>query len=504
MVGNIGEEQREKYINEMDWSDFEAQTFVNSGTFDEDEDDYCTGEHYNRRFWEEVGKNINEKEIYHNDEGEEKEREVEVTRLSAKHRDDFEYIVNKTSGNVAIITGEGCVVSAFLFLKFLLREVLKQCRFYIDPANNAFSDELAAYANMAFYNNYNLMVPTFTTKLVEVWEQDLNTGDEVEKSYAEVTEMTWVIGKFDYARLIPHVNVGNLILGLQNMLNVAFHFRNDNRVNIIDREGIITMTAFDLDKYFLGDWIIGERKDLSLKFISEYDKDDSMIGDNFHDLSERREDFGDDLAVKDDLEGILTPAFGEIRHILNTDEFYEYRWDVGVTYNDLNIASEFDKVGWTFISTGPQPLFSGVGDEIEEIKTSISTPYTHGIFLSITILQKGVISYTRTLWNNFSPRLFMHHGNNQITTSTSDASLSLQWDGPTGLLEKRWKKWAAFWRNRLPVEGEFDLPLNLIYYIVNNITGKFKTTHGEFVIEEMEVEFGMNMIGKTRIKGYKL
>lgn len=511
-VGVIGEEQREKFINEMlmpgetePWSDFKTQTLDNKGTFDEDTDDYCTGEHYNRRFWEEIGKkDPDATTTYHNDEDEEKDRPDDRTRLQTKHLEDFQYIVNKTSGGLAIAAGEGCVTSAFLFLKFLLKEVLKRCQFFIDPANNAFTDELSEYANMALYNNYNLMVPAFTTSTKEIWEQDLNTGDDYLKEIKEVTEMTWSLGTFDYARLIPHVNLGTFILGLQNMLNIAFLFRNDSRVNIIDREGIISMEAFDLSDWFLGEWIIGERKDLSLKFVSEYDKDDSIIGDNFHDLTERRKDFGDDVANKDELDAIASPVYGEIRHVLDTDEFYEYKWDVGVTYNDLNIASEYDKVGWVLVSTGPQPVFSGTGDEIEEIKTAVSTPYTHGIYLAITVLQKGVITYTRTLWNNFTPRLFMHHGGNQITTSNDDTTLSLQWDGPTGLLEKRWKKWAAFWRNRLPVEGEFDLPLNLIYYLVNNITGKFKTIHGEFVIEEMEVEFGMNMIGKTRIKGYKL
>lgn len=503
MVGNIGEEQREKFINEMDWSEFEGQTLNNSADFDDDEDDYCTGEHYNRRFWEEIGKTIKDTEEYYNEDGELKKRDIEMSELAAFHRDNFDYKVNYTDGGVVKTSESGCVVSPFLFLKFLLREVLKRCQFFIDPDNNAFEDELADYKNMALYNNFNIMQPIFTTGAIDVPETDPTTGELVEVQYSEIQEITWSLVAFDYVRLIPRVNIGNFLLGLQNMLNIVFQFRNDSRVNIIDRESIITGDAFDLDKYFLGEWIIGERKDLSVKFISEYDPDDSVIGDNFHDLSERRDDFGDNVNTKEDLDDIVTPTYGEIRHVLATDEFYEYKWDKGVQYNDLNIASEFDKVGWTFVSTGPQPLFSGTGDEIEEIKTVVSTPYTHWTDY-ISVLQKGVISYIRTLWNNFTPRLFFYAGGNLIATKNNTAGVSLQWDGDTGLLEKRWKHWAPFWRNRLPVEGEFDLPLNVLYYVMNNITGKFKTSHGDFVIEEMETEFGMNMIGKTRIKGYKI
>ncbi len=56
----------------------------------------------------------------------------------------------------------------------------------------------------------------------------------------------------------------------------------------------------------------------------------------------------------------------------------------------------------------------------------------------------------------------------------------------------------------MPVEGDFNLPLNVLYYVINNITNKFKTQEGEFIIEEMEVEFGLHVIGKTHIKGYKV
>jgi hypothetical protein len=54
------------------------------------------------------------------------------------------------------------------------------------------------------------------------------------------------------------------------------------------------------------------------------------------------------------------------------------------------------------------------------------------------------------------------------------------------------------------VEGEFYMPLNVLYFVSNNIHRKFRTEHGEFIIESMETEIGLNMIGKTRIKGYKL
>ena len=501
-VGDIGEEQRDKFINEMDWSEFNAQTLDNKGDFDDDTDDYCTGELINRRFWEEIGRTDEFDEDYINDEGFPDTRKVEMTVLTAAHRDNFDYKVNDTSSGIAVTTGTGCVVSAFLFLRFLLNQLFKKCSLFIDSNNNAL-DDLTEYKNIAVYNNYNLMEPVFVTEAVVVNEEDYLTGSNETYTYQEITSMTWSLGTFDYARLIPHIKLADFLLSLQNMLNIIFQFRNDNQVNIIDREAIITGSAYDLDEYFRGEWIIGERKNSTLKFIAEYDPDDSVISDSFHDLSERRADFGADVISRAYLDDIVSPRYGEIRYLIEEDEYWEYKWDVGVRVDSNDKASEFDRTGWVKISTGPQPVLYGTGNEVEEIKTNISAPYrkfTSGII----VMQKGTISNTRTLWNNFTGRLFFHEGNNYITTVTSVGHKSLVWDGSEGLLENRWKSWAAFWSNRLPVEGEFALPLNVLYYVINNITQKFKTTHGEFIIEEMNVEFGMNMIANAYIKGFKI
>ena len=110
------------------------------------------------------------------------------------------------------------------------------------------------------------------------------------------------------------------------------------------------------------------------------------------------------------------------------------------------------------------------------------------------INQKGNLASIPSVYNNFSLRLVS--GN---IFFYPDA-----WEGDTGLFKRRWERWARFWKNRLAVTAEFNLPLNMISYLTDNITGKFRTREGEFIIEEMECEFGMNQIGKTVIRGYKV
>jgi hypothetical protein len=46
--------------------------------------------------------------------------------------------------------------------------------------------------------------------------------------------------------------------------------------------------------------------------------------------------------------------------------------------------------------------------------------------------------------------------------------------------------------------------MNVLIYVTENITGKFKTARGEFIIEELETEFSLHNVGVTRVKGYKI
>lgn len=495
-VGSIGEAQREKYINELDWGDF--NNFNNTANFDDDTSDYCTGEINNKRFWEDMGRMVTEKERYVDDEHKTQTRDIEISYLQQQHRDNFNYKVNLTHGGIVKTEGAGCVVSPFLFLKYIIKNILLQFKFYIDPNNNAF-DTIQGYKNIAVYNNYNLMVPIVGTDTIETYEEDPITGDFILMQSEEVTSVIWFLDQFKYSMLVPRINIGEFLLGLQNTFNFVFLFRNDMQVSIIDRNSILSMTAFDVDIYKIGNWTLGERKNVTLKFIQEYDKDDSVIGDNFHDLTERRNDIKADVNW---LRDVFNPDYGEIRRLKRNDTYYEYKWDVGIE-NTSSILREFDKVDWVFLTTGPQPIWYGAGDEIEEIKSKISVPYSlHDG--DVRVSQKGSTFYMRNLWNNFSPRLFFYRGNNTVQTINTEDGTSLRWAGDDGLFNQRWKRWADYWKNRIEIEGSFNFPMNVLSFMISNITGKFKTIHGEFIISEMEVEVGLHMIGETRIKGFKL
>ena len=116
--------------------------------------------------------------------------------------------------------------------------------------------------------------------------------------------------------------------------------------------------------------------------------------------------------------------------------------------------------------------------------------------------QKGNINSMRFAYSNFSPRLLFYTGNN--TAKNQTANISLDWEKvDTGLLTSRWSQWSRFWCQRQPVKGEATFTANMIDYVIRNIWKKFRGEDGEFIIEEMKCEFGLNRIGISSINGYK-
>ncbi len=93
---------------------------------------------------------------------------------------------------------------------------------------------------------------------------------------------------FKYKDLLPKITLKNFILSIQNALNVCFHFRHLGKVDIIDRESIITGDVTDLSKYMLNTWEMGERKNLTLKFAFTHDNDDTFFKERWTDIDDRR------------------------------------------------------------------------------------------------------------------------------------------------------------------------------------------------------------------------
>ena len=481
-LGVLGTAQRDKFINEMEWTSGIA--FENKASYDlEDGDQYSCIPVYNPAFWDGKGAEIDDPLI----------EDQKISYLTERFRALKIFRVNKLAEDLTVdATGIACVISPYLFLNYVVNELFRLNGFFIDQTNNPLAEPLF---QLLVYNNFNIFSLAFTTEIkVETFFNQFTCEDE-EVSVNEVINATWTIGNLAYADLIPKIPLKEFILGLQNFLNVVFHFQNDNTVKIIERNTIPDAAAYSLDQYFLGFWSLGERKDVTLKFIQEVDKNDELFSEDWHDLSDRRADFAAEVDNITTLKALPSPAFGELRMVRDENKIYEYKWHVFAA-TDINFGeTQTDVLEWVVASIGPQPFFYGDSVKIEEIKSACSTLRFQNSLLQTK--QQGNIASARSLWADYSLRLMLND-------KAGLYQRLLDFDGSVGLFATRWEKWARFWKNRLPVEGEFMLPLNELHYVINHITQPYSTRSGKFIIEEMECDFKGSQMGLVKIKGYKL
>jgi hypothetical protein len=501
-VGVMGEKLQDKFINEFAWT--EGAEIDIKAYYDPDIEDYCLVKIVNELFWQGKGSHGVSLIPFLNENNEPAEREEYWNNLELIHNTGYAGEINSAA---VVANDAGKVVSPFLFLKYFVKELLRMNRFYI--RNNALNNIMGAKW-LAVYNNYNVFNPTPATTSDVVYQTfNRRTNSYTNVTREQINTVTWQPVPFKYSDLIPKLSLKDTLLSIQNFLNVCFVFNPDRTVNIIDREAILSgAAAFDLTPYQASPWRkTGERKHTSLKFISEYDIADANFGDEFHDLSERWKDFKTAVDTYNDLLSITSRhnpsadrTLGQLRFVRDENRIYEYKWTVQNSENADRTEVQTDILGWELVSSGPQYFVYRNGDEIEEIKTNISTLQMDGGQLSAR--QPGNVIAMRSLWTNFTFRLFFYlGGNNGGVENTTGASCN--WEGTTGIFNQRWKKWARFWTTREPFEADFDLPENVLQYVKNHITEKYRTEKGEFIIEEISADIGVMSNGLVTLKVFK-
>lgn len=495
-LGNFGKEQQEKKLPDMAWK--QDQEFENKTEYNDTDDEYGLYTILNPGFWDGIGKEEKIETKVKDENGVWQVREDSRTVLKGFHLKNYGFYVNPAYPRSN--PQAGMVISPFLYLKYVIKESLRLNKWFINRNDMIIPDLIlgAPFDNAMIYNNFNIVdLNDVTTRTITGYEYDYVTDEVKEVSYDVLAMPGWEIKNFNYSDLLPRISMKDFILGIQNSLNFIFRFRNDGRVDIVDRNNILEKPANNINEFHLGTFEINERKNVRLKFTPEYDKDDALFGTGYEDLSDRWKDYGEPVLSLDDLRAIASPKIGELRLVVYENNIYEYSWVVVEQEDYKRQETPQDTLSWHMISTGPQPYIYGDQEEEEEIKTPLSTLQTSTLaFLPIGKAdQKGNIGTLKSVYSDFTFR---------VVPQNIYISQPLFWEGGIGLFENRWKNWAHFWKNRLPIETEFQMPLNVLSFCIDNITDKFATEAGQFVIEEMTTDFGLNEIGKTRIKGYKV
>lgn len=533
-VGNLGKEHREKYIYDIP-AFAQDITFQNKANYDPLTDPYGCPTIFNPEFFRDKGHIVDIKkavpnpdyvdlivwqDIFRKQPPATILQDYKTEALTEAFRKSCAYFVNKlqsnnkvdTMGSTALIKRMESdlfvnVLSPMLFLNYILEMLFRDAHFFIDKNAIAEHEDLK---KLILYNNFDVTHIDFTRKTTTVVIPEI--PDENDKYYIipSITYTTGDIqdiirsydGTFKYRDLIPKIQMKDFVISIQNLLNVCFHFHPNGKVDIIDRETIMDSVPIDISEFMLGAWYMGEKKNVTLKFLFSHDDADLMFSEKWEDIDDRRIFEGDPVETAADLEFIENPLNDEIRYIIQSNTYVQYCWTIK---NQIDPATGKEipenKIGWKHLTTGFQNGFFNREKEyeIEEIKTEFSTIFGDQ---TTQTLQKGNMETIRFEYESFSPRLLFYLGNNRAKSETEN--IALDWEKKTkGLLETRWPKWNRFWCQRHPVERRAALPLNVIDYVSKNITGKFRSKEGDFIIETMETEYSVYTIGETKITGFK-
>ena len=529
-VGNLGKAHRDKYIYDIP-AFMQNQIFANKANYNPLTDPYGCPTHFNPDFFRDKGhiveltKQIPNpdyvdltwwQDLWAKQQPAYIDEKYKIEALTEAFRRSSQYFVNhlqpnnelELMGSTALIKRLETdlfvnVLSPMLFLNFILEMLFRDAKFFIDK--NALADS-PDMQKLILYNNFDITKVDFETEFITETLPGVVNDDyiiqAVTYSVGSIQNITRSYdGIFRYRDLLPKIKLRDFILGIQNLLNVCFQFHDDGKVDIIDREAAIDSVPIDIDKYLVNGWNMGERKDVTLKFLFSHDSNDSMFSEKWEDIDDRRLYEGDPLETLADLELIENPVIAEIRYIIQSNIYVEYAW---IVENQIDPATgdevPVNVLGWKHLSTGFQNgFFNRNKNEEEQIKTDFSslfgdqTPWT---------LKKGNMETMKFAWESFSPRLLFYLGNNQAKSETANLALDWEKEGK-GLLAKRWPKWNRFWAQRQPVSIDAAFTVNMIDYVSRNITNRFRAREGEFIIETMETEYNLETIGDTKLSGYK-
>lgn len=554
-VGVLSEKEAERNILEI--PAFETvEEFQNKATYDPDEDHYCCFPVRNTGFFKDRGYMIKKWRMVPDPADATKlikeDYDIELlahlfqsypstfSQVNALNTDGTVKMPNQTidirkvdSEGYSDASGYVQVVTPFFFLNYIVDVVLKDSGLFLTDAN--YLKTHAALKNLVIYNNFDITSQTFSLfppgspndhAYIASWpdEGGIRSMGEGIAYYNRSYDSLGV----KINRHLPKMQVGDLLMSIQNLFNVCFNFKPNGTVDVLSREAVLASDAMDLDQYFIGEWEMpGKEKRVALKFKREHDDNDLIFSERFTDLSDRKKNiktgiriYGwDELPTK-----IPFPEIGEIRYIEGEDKYAEYKWLSQSADDPISKTSQtYDVLGWDEVSIGFQDGWYKYGrEDVEQIKTSWTTTIksssyddTYGWRVWPEVNQQGNMATWPAKKIEFKPRLLFYQpyaGKNRgfnTYTFSSTSYLSMEYE-PTGdswestILATFWKYWLPFWANRLPVAGEFDLPVNVLRHIIYNICQKYRTREGEFLIDEMSCEIFVNRIGTVDVKGFKV
>jgi hypothetical protein len=149
----------------------------------------------NPGFWDGKGREADDVPMAYTDENGDPQTKLETRSvLSGDHWANFAWLVNNELEEPGI-NKKGCVISPFLYLRYVLRESLRMNGWYINRNDMINANPLlyagTVFAELAIYNNVSIVEPVFTTESTNVPQYNYETNELEDKTENIITEQEW-------------------------------------------------------------------------------------------------------------------------------------------------------------------------------------------------------------------------------------------------------------------------------------------------------------------------
>ena len=193
-LGVMGEELQNKTLQDMPWPT--NQQFVAKNDYNDATDDYCTMIIKNPGFWDGKGRESDSVPIQYIDENGDPKIKLETRSvLSGDHYANYAWFVNQQLEEPEI-NKAGCVISPFLYLRYVIRHSLFMNGWFIRRNDMVSNPKLPAFptapcGQLAIYNNVSIVEPTFVTQpsTIPTWNYETNEIENKDENI--ITEQQW-------------------------------------------------------------------------------------------------------------------------------------------------------------------------------------------------------------------------------------------------------------------------------------------------------------------------
>ena len=373
-------------------------------------------------------------------------------------------------------------ISPFPYLGYVVNRIFNHFGFVLRENILATDPDLK---QLVIYNNHDsanlVSVTKSVTKTIYGRQSDGSWGP-IQRTVI-VTTINREFNTWNLQDFLPDILIKDFILTIRTLFNLAITIDNQGFVSIIKRKDLVTSgKSVPLNAKAMGLPLITISDNTAgVKLHWEHEENDLLFSQGFKNIYDDPKLLKPPVDTLDELT-LISATINEIRLVISYSLYYQYAGE------EVNGVTEYS---WKVFSNDFQDFI--IGDKPDEYNALASTlPMIHfqrsigGPFIRCPHAAQLSSSIIRSASLPCSLRFLFYRGMVEDSTGTlypygssdafnpegellPEASLSLKWQGETGLYAQLWKDYLTWWKKRKVVTWTITDPSMLDFFTVYEI-----------------------------------